>query len=199
MAENFGKEYYIGFSQIQAGVPLLSDDSNSDIDLDLKTNEPYSIKLIEFAFKEPYPKNPLMLDVLCKSGGNFVISKKLYDILSPLKIDGVQMIVSTIYDPNNKKKYDDYYYVHIYNIINCLDMEKAKYERSVIGTIRTINKMVLDENILSKIPLEKRLIFRLGEIFTFQLFHESVVEKLNIQQGIRFVKVENYTFGSIMG
>jgi hypothetical protein len=107
-------------------------------------------------------------------GGNMVISEKLYSVLSSLNIDGIQPISATIFDPKNKMKYDGYYWLHIYNSINCLDMGKAIYTKDMIGGVRMINKMVLDETALSAIPLEKRMVFRLGEHGGFQLFHKSI-------------------------
>jgi RPA family protein len=64
--------------------------------------------------------------------------------------------------------------------------------------IETIDKMVLDTKILSKIPLESRRIFRLGELYTQELYHESVVEKIMAVDptGIRFVRVEDYHTGA---
>jgi hypothetical protein len=58
--------------------------------------------------------------------------------------------------------------------------------------------MVLDTTTLSKIPLKDRLCFRLGELFTHQLFHKSIVEKITETNptGIRFIKVEDYNVGS---
>lgn len=77
-------------------------------------------------------------------------------------------------------------------------MEKADYGKDVLGSVDDIEKMILDEKILSAIPLKKRLIFRLGEHSGFELFHKSVVDTIMEQQpeGIHCVKVEDYHTGS---
>jgi hypothetical protein len=196
----FDSEYYLHFPKITANVPVLifNPDFMPDRDFDFEENEPYNLDLIELEFNEPYPKKPVLVDFLYKSSGDLVVSEKFNDLLSPLKIEGVEAIPATIFDPKNKKKYGGYYLFHIYNSINCLDMEKAVYTKSMVGTVRMINKMVLDETVLSAIPLEKRLVFRLGEHSGFTLFHKSIVDKIMEQkpEGIRFVKVEDYHTGS---
>jgi hypothetical protein len=196
-------DYYLAFPVMTPGTPtvIVSPDWDCDQDINLIETE---IQLddfgpipIEFEFDEPYPKKPVIVDSFTNCGFG-VISEKLYAILEPLKINGLQLISATVADPRNHTVYDGYYFPHIFNHIECLDMNASVYSTSVLGTIRSIKKMVLDTKILSKIPLENRLILRLGESFPFALFHGSVVEKMMAVNptGIRFVKVEDYHIGS---
>ena len=190
--------YYLLYAEAIPSSPavILGDEMDED---EIVIEEPISdqIELIEMKFWEPYPKKPVMVD-FHDNGTIGVVSKKIYNVLSPLNIKGIELIPATIFDPKNKNTYEDYYFLHIYNYLECLDRDKAIYKIGSVGTILNIKKVVLDINVLSKIPLEDRLIFRLGEMFTHQLFHESVVEKImaSSPQGLRFVKVENFNMGS---
>jgi hypothetical protein len=165
---------------------------------DIMVNHPLvNIDVVELAFDEPYPKKPAMVD-FHDDGIIVVFSEKLYQILFPLNIKGIQLIPATISNPRNNDVYSHYYYLHIYNHINCLDKQNSNCSVSRVGTIRSIKKMVLDTTVLSKIPLENRLIFRLAEMYAHRLFHQSVVDKImeTNPEGIRFVKVEDFNIGS---
>ncbi len=54
--------------------------------------------------------------------------------------------------------------------------------------------MVLDENVLHKIPLKERLLFTPERRLATQVFHKSIVEKvLSLDaKGISFVKVSDW-------
>ena len=194
----FDKEYYVVFPQITADVPRVTVSSDLEVNLALKIKHPLNeISFIEFEFREPYPKKPKIVDYFT-NGGFGTISEKLNQVLEPLNIKGIQLIPATVDNPKSREIYKNYYFLHIYNYLNCLDMDKSNYTKSLIGTIRVIEKIVLDTAVLSKIPLEDRLIFRLGELYTFSLFHQSVVEKIMAvnPEGLRFVKVEDFNEGS---
>jgi hypothetical protein len=196
-------EYYLDFPVMGAGTPavIVSPDWDSDTDIDLIETvirlEDFGPIPIVFEFDEPYPKTPNIVDCFA-DGGNLVISEKLSSALVALNTHGVQLIPATVSDPRNHKVYEGYSWLHIHNYIECLDKEKSTYTTSAIGAIRMIQKMALDKAVLSNIPLEDRLIFKLGEMDAFHLFHESVVEKIMAVNptGIRFVKVEDYHIGS---
>jgi hypothetical protein len=196
---DLNNDYYMPFPVVGAQIPslIVSPDADLGVDLDLEMDEPLNLKLIEFEFNELF-KKPVIGDVFFKAG-DIIISEKLYNELHPLEIDGIQMIPSTIYDPKNKNKYEGYYFIHNYNHINCLDKNQAVYTKDVLGMVEIIKKMVLNNNILSKISLEERLIFRLGELYTLQLVHKTIMDKImeNEPRGIRFVNVKDFNMGSM--
>jgi hypothetical protein len=88
---------------------------------------------------------------LMPSGGTFVISNNLYNILSVMDIQGIQFIPVTLVE-NDVVKYTDFWYVHIYNF--------------------------LSEDEINKIDLEKRLVFKLKGKNGYFLFHKSIMEKI---------------------
>ena len=62
----------------------------------------------------------------------------------------------------------------------------------------TINKYSLDASKLDMIPLENRLLFKMGGTsFSYIFIHESIFEKISINEfkGARFFKVSNFEEG----
>ena len=190
-------DYYLVFAQSAPSVPAitLSDDSDYD-DLDM-IQEEIDADILEFEIDEPFPKKPVMVD-FHDDGTIEVVSAKIYQALQSLNAKKMQLIPATIHDSRNDVTYDNYFYPHVYFRINCLNKEKSTYTIGVGGNVNTISKISLDTEVLSKIPLEERLAFRLGEMFTFQLFHKSVVDAIMATEpkGVRFVKVEDYHVGA---
>lgn len=192
-------EYYLPFAESIPSSPaiILSDDSELD-DLDM-IEERIDVDVLEFEIDEPFPKKPVMVDYH-DDGVIEVVSEKIYQALSDLNIKNLQMIPATIHDSRNDVLYENYFYLHIYTRINCLAKESI-YTTGPAGNVNSIDKLSLDANVLSKLPLEDRLVFRLGEMFTYQLFHQSVVNAIMATnpRGIRFVRVEDYHAGAAFG
>ena len=86
--------------------------------------------------------------------------------------------------------------MHCYNEIEAVDLEKSVYRKP--GILMFIDKFELDEEKLSKIPLEKRLIFRLDESTDIYLFHQSIVDEINKLNpvGIHFTRVDEWDVGA---
>jgi len=192
--DNF--EYYILFSvntPQKPSIVLTGKPKRTEI----LVQHPVKINKVELKFEGTY-KTPDIMD-FHHDGIHDAISDKLFNVLNPLQIDGIQLIPATILEPKGGTVYDNYYYLHIYNRIQCLDKNKSVYMGDEdMGIILAIDKIVLDQEALSKIPLEQRLIFRMKEVHTRQLFHKSIVDKiLSVNPvGLRFVKVEDYNPGS---
>jgi hypothetical protein len=189
-------EYYLIFAKEIPSSPAIGLTDEMDED-EIMVEESIEVDIVTLEYDEPYPKKPVMVD-FHDSGVIGAFSDKIYDVLAPMKIKGIQLIPATILDPRNNVVYDNYYFLHIYNYLKCLDKNKSIYTPDRVGGVASIDKMILDTNVLSKIPLEERLIFRLGEMYTHQLFHKSVVDKIMAAnpEGIRFVKVEDFHMGS---
>jgi len=186
-------EYYRVHRKNDNTIPLL--DSDEDCPIYLSQKEPIeNPKLMLFQFGDPVPKNPRMADY--HSSPHSVISKKIYDVLSPLDIYGIQLLPARIRG-NDDEEFSNYWAIHIYNKIKCVD---AALSDCVIKTIRLfkVKKLVFDKQILGSIPLNKRLIFRLGEDSSYQIFHKSIVDSIMSvnPEGIKFTNIEDWTDGS---
>lgn len=116
-------------------------------------------ELMEFVFADPIPRKPVIGDYFAEPES--VVSKKIADVLEPLKIKGMQLIPATV-ESNKGDIYEDFYFIYIYHFIEALDKDKTKYKLSKYGIYRFDN-FFLNETILKEIPLEERLVFKLKE------------------------------------
>jgi hypothetical protein len=123
-----------------------------------------------------------------------VVSTRLKDVLEPLNLYGVQIV------PADVRMRDDttlrYWLLHLWHEIPCMDRKRSVFKPSSDGVfLLSLDRLVLDEQVLKDIPLEKRLVFLLEED-TVHLFHGSVVERIMALQpppeGLRFVPVEQW-------
>lgn len=190
-------EYYLIDSDYKENTPLLKDDDDEDEDTwFLVGKEPVSENRepLKLCFNSPIPKKPQMTDY--HSLPNAVVSKKIFEVLNDMKIWGIQLLPAEIRNNRNNKIYPDYWVIYIYNKIQCLDMKGAKYKLDN-GKVREITKLTLDKEILSKIPLEKRLIFSLQEARSMEIYHKSVVDAIMAvnPEGIVFTPIEEWYEG----
>ena len=189
-------EYYFIESSGIADVPLLRNDDDIDPDaLDFLLKKEYANieKPVQLCFNSPIPKNPRMVDY--HSLPDTVFSEKIYDVLSPMNIEGVQFVPAII-NGKDGESYENYWVVNAYTRIECFDKEKSIYEVRR-NRWKKIEKVYLDKNLLSEIPVNKRLIFKPIETGRFELYHKSIVDAIMAvnSEGIRFVKVEDWFEG----
>jgi hypothetical protein len=149
------------------------------------------LERINMSLYKPYRRKSIMLDFLELN----VVSEKVYEVLSPMKVKGMQLIPVTIYNSDNKKTYDKFYYLHVYNRLECIDKNNSIYHYDIDHGFCDIKKIILKDDKLSKVPLDERLIFKsLEPILLKNLFHKSVVDKLLAAEpkGIRFVNIKDH-------
>lgn len=142
---------------------------------------------------DPMPNNPEYVDYHTW-GGVPVISPKFVEALKELDIYGIQNVRGTDGDVIKELKLD-YYLLHIYNFIICMDMKKSVYDfNERRQSVTSVEKFTLDSEKLSQIPLEKRLVFRMKEYGVYNMFHQSVVDHLNKfdLKGMRFIPVTSW-------
>jgi hypothetical protein len=166
--ENIDKEYYV-IDDISDDCPSLAWGSTDDsLFVENKKIDPDELKLpLEVEFDSPYPKKYKMNNILM-IGLNFVCSKELKEILEKQTIYGIDFYPIKIKDKKNKI-IDDFFVINIWNTI-------PSAIKTYNGKLRHPNSFRLNEEILNKIQLEKRLIFVPEEATVITLFHESIFE-----------------------
>jgi hypothetical protein len=186
-------EYYRVHRDNDDSIPILASDSGNPSYLydEQPIGDP---KLMLFKLGKPVPKKPKMADYL--SSPSCIISRKLLDVLDPLKVEGIQLLPAQVRGKNDEI-FSDYWAIHIYHNLKCVDttLSDCVVRNSGLGYVK---KLVLDKKVLEKIPLDKRLIFRLGEDPAYQLFHISIVDAIMAvkPEGIRFTNIEEWNEGS---
>lgn len=130
-------------------------------------------------FAKPIPTNAQLADHHYLTANAPVISHRLKDILEGLNLKQVQLLPTIVRDKKGKE-HEGYYIVHVLNLIKCMDKEKSEWTPhfKLEEKASDVQKLVLDNDVLDKIPLEERLVFALWENSLEVLYHRSVIEKM---------------------
>jgi len=149
---------------------------------------------MKFCFGKPIPRKPKMVDY--HSAIYPVVSQKIYDVLAPMNIKGIQLIPAIITGEKNEI-YENYWFINICNLFPALDREKSVCEWDSMGVAFYMETIVLNEDYLKTIPLEERLVFFLSENRVKQFFHKSVVDAIMATnpEGLRFYNVREWEDG----
>lgn len=185
------EEYYIIEGENNNNYPMFSWDQFEN-EYGLGKPVAYSEPL-KFRLMEPISRNFEWVDY--HELPQPVISKRILDALIPLDLYGVQFIPAKVRNQKNPSaKLQDYWFVHIWNNISCLDRENSVFDSYDDGDIFDIEKLILKEKTLAGIELEKRLIFELSEDCTILLVHEKVKEAIMSVEpkGVRFIKATEW-------
>ena len=170
-------DYYLIGRDNTPSAPLLMPDDNQNTMFILGREPVEELKKpMELCFRPPVPAKPRMVDY--HSLPSSVFSQKIYEVLQPMNIEGLQLLPATVRGKNDTY-YENYWVAYIYKRIACLDMKHSEYSISEIdGKIRNVMRFFLDTDALAKIPLEKRLVFLLEEDMPKQIYHKSVVDAI---------------------
>jgi hypothetical protein len=191
-------DYYLIGGDGNPNSPLLRADEGQSTFF-LEGEKPVEIdEPIRLCFNNPIPQKPKLLDFHKLSDA--VVSKKIYDVLASMNIYGIQLVPAVIRNNKTNDLHDNYWIIYVYNEIMCMDREKSVYtvdEDDEDDEIDDIREFLLDLNILSEIPLEKRLIFLLGEDRSKGIYHKSVVDAIMAvnPKGIHFHPIEKWYEG----
>ncbi|MGC3834223.1 hypothetical protein ACPSKX_08050 [Moritella viscosa] len=107
-----------------------------------------------------FPKNGLAKRVVLEAGLQYTY--------------GINWVPANL---TNSKVNRDYLYINCMPEIRCVDLVNSYSMVRPDGSIRGLKKLVLDDSLLSVIPLNQRLIFMMEESAGV-LFHKSVVERI---------------------
>jgi hypothetical protein len=175
---DYTKEYYYLERDGNPNFPLLGVESGEDseeiIDAEEWIDREEAFRL---CFGDPVPRKPKMADY--HSLPESVVSEKIKLVFDELNIPYVQLFPSTIRNTKTDEVVEGYYFIKIFNQIKCMDREKSKWDAARWNpeVVVDIDKLVLNNEILDKIPLEERLVFAIDNA-AHELFHRSVVEKI---------------------
>ena len=184
-------EYYVIDRENNDNYPLLTwDQSESEYGFGKPAE---NIKPVEFRLGEPIPKKFELVDY--HKAPEPVVSKRIVDALMPLDLYGVQFVPAKVrYHKDPFMELPDYWFLHVWNRISCLDKDESELDLYSDGMIFGINKLVLDEKTLSMFDLPKRSMFALSEDISVLLVHESVKDAIESVQprGVRFFKATEW-------
>ncbi len=127
-----------------------------------------------------------------------VVSKKIADALYHIDIYGIQLVPVKVRNPKDKNPFaevKDYWFMHVWNRIACMDKDNSDTRTNKAGTrIFAIDKLVLNEKMLGEIEFNERLIFELTEKTSVLLVHQTIKDAIEFTnpKGCRFFKVSDW-------
>lgn len=165
--------YYIPMRYGIPNAPLVSWDNDYNYFVD---QEP--VKLVEplsLCLADPEPNSPVMADYL-RLLSDSMVTNKIQEVIESMEIGGVQLLPGRV--KVNIGEYYEYWLVYIYHRIEgCLDLEKSDFSGDP-NDINFMDKIILNNNAIEQIPIEKRLIFKIKEYPHREIYHQSVVDKI---------------------
>ncbi|WP_163991760.1 imm11 family protein [Pyxidicoccus caerfyrddinensis] len=148
---------------------------------------------IRLRLRTPVPGTPVMVDHHSLPAP--VLSTRLKEVLAPLSLYNVQLVPADVRVGDAVLRY---WLLHVHNEVPCMDKARSVFELSSCGRlVLSLDKLVLDENVLADIPLERRLVFVLAEATSVCLVHCSVIDRMLSltprPQGLRFIPVTEWS------
>lgn len=176
---DYNEEY---FYLKEAGInyPMLEYDSDGGDSMEifdetvLDLSEPRIV-----CFARPIPRTPQLADYHFLSDHAPVISERIKNVLETFPLKNIQFLPTIIRDREGRE-HTGFYIIHAINLLACMDKEKSEWKPSKYeeGWADKIDKLVLDNTLLDKIPLEERLVFAAKENNLHVLYHRSVINKI---------------------
>jgi len=191
-------DYYLPIEDNDGDTPLLMNDDSIDPKgtFYILRNELVADGHITYlTFREPVMAKPDLNTDYLKMDTSSVFSKKIYNALIKNSIKGLQLVPVLIRDKKNEE-HDGFFIANIYQRYFSFDQEKTEFWEIDEDTEAwlDIEKIVLNRNLLSEIPLKDRLVFESKEHPSFTLYHKSIVDIIMSvnPKGINFIPVEEW-------
>ena len=105
-----------------------------------------------------------------------IFSKKIYDMLKDVAIKDFKFI-STIIKGKKGEEYADYWAANVYGEHAFLDKDKSECASiDSKGRWSMIKKMIINQELMSVVPLEERLVYIGKESSAYVYYHKSIVD-----------------------
>lgn len=186
-------EYYILERENNGNYPLFSWNQKSSLFRKNVTCPVMAEQPVEFKLEEPIPPNPEYVDY--HTSPDPVISPRIAGILRTNHIYGVQLVPAKVLDTRQPfPEPREYWLMHVWNRISCLNMDESEVELFDDGDIFSIDKLVLDEPALGAFEIHKRQIFYLAEKPSVLIVHAGLKDLIEACQprGCGFFKADEW-------
>lgn len=176
--QDYNEEYFY-LKSIGENYPNLQYEGGQD---SFETSDEFRLKkgIRRLCFSHPIPDDPEMADFHYLKDYSPVISERMKNLLENMNLRNIQFLPTEIRNKEGNVVEGNYYIIHVYNMVKCLDREKSNWEpcsfKEDIATL--VHSLVINNEELHKVPLEERLVFALYEQRVHVLYHRSVVDKL---------------------
>ncbi|WP_196156921.1 imm11 family protein [Reinekea sp. G2M2-21] len=152
----------------------------------------YKEEDVEAGTRTPIPDVFLRLGVM-------VIPKPFMEFLRYFDIPGLQLFPA-VYIDDDDNWHEDLWLVNFYEGLDCIDLENStvKYTLWEEGDDYRVKKPSLSEAVLSEIPEDQRLMFKIAKVDNPHLYcHQRIVDFVREigYTGIDFIKVADFKEG----
>ncbi len=177
---NYNEEYFfLRYTELNKYPSLMYSKYEPHTEMELLREKVLDESPRILSFGYPRPRKPQLGDFHALYEHAPVISERMVQVLKSFNLKNMQFVPAIILD-KKEERHEGYYIIRVHNLIQAMDKEKSAWEPSERkpGKAFRINKLVLDNEALNKIPLEERLVFAIWENDLKVCYHYSVVEKL---------------------
>ncbi|MUK94541.1 hypothetical protein GNP80_19170 [Aliivibrio fischeri] len=193
----YDDEYYVLTEQGASGQYMLGQIDGSDDGLERLLSQRSIKRLVRGPGKVRVNQGDKALFSPCDyhDTGDDLVSEKFKQVIETFKPQYVDFYQADII--NGDQVWSEHYFMHIWNHYRVMHQGRSKIDGTYVDDDFILESFSLDENLLDKIPLQERLIFRLSEDPQF-LFHETVVAALKAANltGVGFKKVKDWGISS---
>lgn len=136
-----------------------------------------------------------LTDVM-SDGSSIVVTDKLKDELKSINVPDMQFYPAIFIDDDGVW-HESYWYLNFYGNLNCWDPKNSVYEIDDLDDAE-VDRYSLNYDVLSKIPEDNRLIFKMGGASKTYLFCQKRVANILISggyTGFKLFKVPEYYEG----
>jgi hypothetical protein len=148
----------------------------------------------EYQRKKRIPALKTPPKILCE-GSNLLVPSQIREDLLKLDIPNLHMHPS-IYIHDDKKWYEDYWYMTFTQQFDCWDRKNSTYEEEPLEMggfkLHSVYTYSLNKDLLDKTPLDQRLLFEMGGTQDgYTVCHKSIM-RMFINEGTQLTKISEY-------
>ena len=196
---NLQTEYYVLDKSDQDGLPELSPDEDTSQVL-LDTALPTLGKPLKFTnkWRDKYKQRGIkeVFDKILFYASDVLIEDEIYKTLKVRNILDVSYYPA-VYVDDLGNLHENFWFMNVLKMRDCWCRKRSDYMDSSPSSTGKyyIEKIVLDENVLNQVPVEQRLIFKLGgSMIAYTLIHKSLVNVF-LSVGVNpesFIPIKDY-------
>lgn len=143
------------------------------------------------AYFERHKIKERVADVLF-AGATFAVREPIRRALLELDLPATIRIHPAIFIDATGNWHEDFWYVGFYGLLDCVDRKKSRYmPPDEPGDSLNVGHYVLDDEVLDKVPLQERLLFRMGGTDDGLVVCHRSLFKL-FKDGVKLVPVSEY-------
>lgn len=197
----YDKEYFFVLRAKNDRIPDLTPDANTEDRTFRYEQQPMgSPPLVFFNGAADYQKKLKISSLkippsIMLEGSNLMVPSLVREALLKIDIPNLHMHPA-VYTHDDKKWYEDYWYMTFTQQFDCWDRKNSTYEDEPLEmagfTMYSVYTYSLNEELLDQIPLEQRLLFEMGSTQDGMIVCHNSIKRLFINEGVQLTPIAEY-------